>query len=113
MPVEGQSKPRKQPYYVSRKDGLPFTFAGLWERRKDGMLSFTVLTTEGTAVTSHLHDRMPVILEPFGFFGWLEHGLVAPASDLDDKVDLFPVSPRVNSSKYDAEDCITALTDPA
>ena len=76
-PVEGQSKPRKQPYYVTGKDGMPFTFAGLWERWKDCMLSFTILTTEGTAATRHLHDRMPVILEEFGFFGWLEHGVVA------------------------------------
>jgi putative SOS response-associated peptidase YedK len=30
--VPGAKKPAKQPFYVSRKDGLPLTFAGLWER---------------------------------------------------------------------------------
>ena len=28
----GQTKPRKQPFYIARQDGLPCTFAGLWER---------------------------------------------------------------------------------
>jgi putative SOS response-associated peptidase YedK len=77
------------------------------------MLSFTILTMEGTAATRHLHDRMPVILEKVGFFGWLEHGLVATPVDLAEKVQIFPVSPQVNSPKYDAEDCIDPLTDPA
>jgi putative SOS response-associated peptidase YedK len=106
VPVEGQKKPRKQSYCVTRKDGSLFTFAGLWESWKDGMLSFTILTTEGSAVTRHLHDRMPVILDEFGFFGWLEHGFVAMPTDLEEKVHLFPVSPQVNSPKYDGEDCI-------
>ena len=30
--MPGKSKPAKQPFYVSRKDGIPLTFAGLWER---------------------------------------------------------------------------------
>ena len=109
VPVAGQSKPRKQPYYITRKDGIPFTFAGLWERWKDGMLSFTILTTEGGAVTRHLHDRMPVILDQSGFAGWLDHGTVERPKDLDTAVQLFPVSPQVNSPKYDAEDCIAPL----
>jgi putative SOS response-associated peptidase YedK len=113
VPVEGQTKPRKQPYYITRKDGLPFTFAGLWEHWKDGMPSFTILTTEGNAATRHLHDRMPVILEKVGFFGWLEHGLVSTPVDLEKKVQLFPVSPKVNSPSYDAEDCITPLVGEA
>jgi putative SOS response-associated peptidase YedK len=113
VPVAGQSKPRKQPFYITRKDGLPFTFAGLWERWRDGMLSFTLLTTVGTAVTRHLHDRMPVILDPSGFACWLEHGNVEPLADLEAAVHLFPVSRQVNSSKYDAENCIAPLTGPA
>jgi len=29
------SKPFKQPFYITRKDGRPMSFAGLWERWKD------------------------------------------------------------------------------
>jgi putative SOS response-associated peptidase YedK len=96
-------------YYVTCKDGQPFTFAGLWERWKDGMLSFTILTTGGGAVTRHLHDRMPVILDQSGFAGWLREGAVARPDDFDSAVHLFPVSPQVNSPKYDAEDCVEPL----
>jgi putative SOS response-associated peptidase YedK len=32
LAVSGQKKPAKMPFYVSRKDGVPLTFAGLWER---------------------------------------------------------------------------------
>ena len=111
VPVEGQTKPRKQPFYITRRDGLPFTFAGLWERWKDGMLSFTILTTEGGATTRHLHDRAPVILDRDGFAGWLQAGVVAPAANLEEGIQLFPVSPQVNSAKYDAENCIARLVD--
>ena len=109
VPVEGKSKPRKQPYYVVPKDGMPLTFAGLWERWKDGMLSFTILTTEGGATTRHLHDRMPVVLGGAGFASWLDHGTVERPDDFDASVHLFPVSPQVNSPKYDAENCIAPL----
>jgi putative SOS response-associated peptidase YedK len=37
-----KSRTFKQPFYISRKDGLPLTFAGLWEKWKDGMLSFKI-----------------------------------------------------------------------
>jgi putative SOS response-associated peptidase YedK len=74
-----------------------------------GMLSFTILTTEGSAVTRHLHDRMPVILEQSDFAGWLDCGTVERPNDFDAAVALFPVSPQVNGPKYDAEDCIAPL----
>ena len=41
----GKPKPLKQPFYVSRKDGLPLTFAGLWERwGTENLLTCTILT---------------------------------------------------------------------
>ena len=73
------------------------------------MLSFTILTTEDGPVTRHLHDRMPVLLNQSGFAGWLQEGDVARPEDLDEQMQLFPVSPKVNSPKYDAADCIAPL----
>jgi hypothetical protein len=46
-------KPLKQPFYITRRDGLPLTFAGLWERWKDGTLSCTILTCEALDKTGH------------------------------------------------------------
>jgi putative SOS response-associated peptidase YedK len=51
----------------------------------------------------------PVILHQSGFAAWLDKGDVAPAADLDEQMQLFAVSPKVNSPKYDAEDCIAPL----
>jgi putative SOS response-associated peptidase YedK len=107
--VPGKAKPAKMPFYISRKDGVPLTFAGLWEKWKDGMLSFTILTTEAADGIHDIHNRMPVMLAPDGFEPWLsgvdpiiDPGIVAA-------VQVRPVSPKVNSPKYDQPDCIEAL----
>jgi putative SOS response-associated peptidase YedK len=69
----------KQPYFITRADGKPFAFAGLWEswRAKDaakdasGLESFTVLTCEPNALCAQVHDRMPVMLAPVDWNAWL------------------------------------------
>jgi len=74
--VSGQKV--KQPYYLSRGDGEPLAFAGLWEEWRgpdaDGsqlMRSVTILTTDANDLMSSLHDRMPVILSPRVWDRWL------------------------------------------
>lgn len=67
----------KQPYYISRVDGAPMVFAGLWERwAKDGqeLDSCTMLTTSANEFMRDLHHRMPVILEADAREIWLEEG---------------------------------------
>ena len=58
----------RQPYCFEVNDGELFAFAGLWERWKDPsgnwIKSCSILTTTPNAVTSAVHDRMPVILNP-------------------------------------------------
>ena len=78
---------------------------------RERLLSFTILTTEGTALTRHLHDRIPVILDKSGFVGCLDHGTAQRPNDFDTDVRLFPFSPQVNTPKYDAEDCIAPLAE--
>ena len=70
-PIPGKARPAKMPFYITRPDGLPLTFAGLWERWKDGMLSFTILTQDACQGIAQLHDRMPVMLASDGFEAWL------------------------------------------
>src|SRR5579864_1661167 len=54
----------KQPYCFEVNDGELFAFAGLWERWKDRngnwVKTCSILTTIPNAVTSAVHDRMPV-----------------------------------------------------
>jgi putative SOS response-associated peptidase YedK len=111
--VPGVKKPVKQPFYIARKDGRLLTFAGLWERGKDGLMSFTILTTSAAAGLHELHDRMPVILPPEAFEGWLRGGEAAADPDIVSAAAIVSVSPRMNSSAFNEPDCITPLERPA
>ena len=104
----------KQPYRITRADGVPFAFAGLWERWRapDGAVidSFTIITTVANDLLRPIHDRMPVILDPADFGPWLEAGGVerlVPYTDA--KLEAVPVSTRVNSPKHDDPACIAPL----
>jgi putative SOS response-associated peptidase YedK len=109
MPGPLASKPLKQPFYISRKDGAPFTFAGLWERWTDNLLSFTILTTEAYDGMRDLRTRMPVILDANGMQAWLAGEPPTVAPDIETVVQLFPVSPRMNKPSYNAPDCVAPL----
>ena len=71
-----------------------------------------MLTTIPNAVTSVVHGRMPVILDPDSYELWLDPGMtnVAAASALLKPYDAglmrcFPVSARVNNVANDDEEC--------
>ena len=98
----------KLPFYISRRDDLPLTFAGMWERWKDGTLSCTILTTEACDGVCDLHTRMPVMLAPQGFEPWLAGEYPAVDPNLDAAVKVTPVSPKMNSPKYNEPHCIEA-----
>jgi len=56
----------KQPWYFTRADGEPMTFAGLWDEWKDKatgevLKSCTMLITEPNDFVAEVHDRMPVL----------------------------------------------------
>jgi putative SOS response-associated peptidase YedK len=107
---------RKQPYCFEVNEGELFAFAGLWEGWKDPsgkwVKSCSILTTTPNAVTSAVHDRMPVILDPDGYDLWLDPGMrdVTAASELLKPLDArlmrcYPVSSRVNHVANDDEGC--------
>ena len=106
----------KQPYCFEINNGELFAFAGLWDRWKDAsgnwIKSCSILTTTPNAVTSAVHDRMPVILDPDCYDLWLDPGMtnVAAASDLLKPYDArlmrcFPVSARINHVANDDAAC--------
>ena len=106
----------KQPFCFEVGDGGLFAFAGLWERWRDPggqwVKSFSILTTTPNAVTSAVHDRMPVILDPDNYDLWLDPGMqnVAAISELLKPYDArlmrcYPVSSRVNHVGNDDEAC--------
>jgi putative SOS response-associated peptidase YedK len=103
----------KQPYYFTRRDGQPITFAGLWSSWNDReagnkLLSCAIVITKPNKVVAEVHDRMPVILEAKDFEQW-ERGdtndaaaLMKPAGE--DILQMWPVSKRVNSSRAPDDD---------
>ncbi len=107
-----KSKPLKQPFYITRGDGIPFTFAGLWERWKDNLLSCTILTTDASDSIYEVHIRMPIVLDTQGMEEWLGGGKPALAANINANLKFHPVSPRMNKPGYNAPDCIEALVAP-
>jgi len=106
----------KQPYCFEVNEGELFAFAGLWDRWKDlsgnWVKTCSILTTTPNAVTSAVHDRMPVILDPDSYDLWLDPGMtnVAAASDLLKPFDArlmrsYPVSTQINHVVNDYEEC--------
>lgn len=90
--------------------------AGIWDRWKDSsgkaLETCSILTTTPNAVTSAVHDRMPVILDPAHYDLWLDPGMqnVAAISELLKPCDArlmrcYPVSTRVNHVGNDDEEC--------
>jgi putative SOS response-associated peptidase YedK len=111
---------RKQPYCFEVNEGELFAFAGLWDGWKDAegqwMKSCTILTTVPNAVTSTVHDRMPVILDPDTYDLWLDPGVqnVAEVSDLLKPYDArqmrcYPVNTRIYHVANDDEDCLQTV----
>jgi putative SOS response-associated peptidase YedK len=106
----------KQPYCFEVNEGALFAFAGLWDGWKDAggnwIKTCSILTTTPNAVTSAVHDRMPVILDQDCYDLWLDPGMkdVSAASELLKPCDArqmrcYPVSSRVNSVVNDDQSC--------
>ena len=72
----------KRPYLIRLKKGGPMAMAGLWEHwmGADGseMESMAIITTSANRALAHIHDRMPVVLQPELFDTWLDCKSVPP-----------------------------------
>ena len=113
----------RQPYCFEVGDGQIFAFAGLWDRWKDAngnwIRSCSILTTSPNAITSVVHDRMPVILDRDSYDIWLDPEI----TDVDSVTSLlkpydarlmrcFPVRRRLNDVTNDDKEC-SAPSQPA
>jgi putative SOS response-associated peptidase YedK len=106
----------KQAFHITRTDGEPFAFAGLWSiwygENGQKLRTCTILTTAANGAIASLHDRMPIILAPDAENAWLDPsstderlarilgGLSASETALQ------PVSPAVNDARYDGPECL-------
>lgn len=115
---------RKQAYFVRRKDGAPFAFAGLWETwtgpNGEELDTAAIVTTLANRTLSFIHGRMPVILPPDAFDLWLDcatvdaptaAALLVPARD--DLLEAYQVSPAVNRAANDSAALIAPYAEAA
>jgi len=106
----------KQPYCFEVDEGALFAFAGLWDRWIDPsghtVETCSILTTTPNALTSAVHDRMPVVLEPASYDLWLDPEMkdVGAASQLlrpynAGLMRCYPISARINQVANNDQAC--------
>lgn len=106
----------KQPYFIRRPDGEPFTFAAIWDEQLERAV--TLLTAEASPALQSIHHRMPVILGPAAREEWLRAGpldedaIARVVRDREVELESYPVSLAVNRVANDAPILIERVSPP-
>ncbi len=104
------------PWYITRRDGAPLVFAGVWQdwgRGDDVQRTCAIVTCAANQSMAQVHHRMPVVLTPDAFGLWLgEQGkgaarLMQPAPE--DDLGFVRVDARVNSNRASGPELIEPL----
>lgn len=118
-----RGRPRKQPFFVTLRDGRPLAMAGVYELwrdpgREDGdplawLATYAVVTTAAEPGLARLHDRMPAVLPPQRWGRWLDPALQDPGEVASLLADLpgerfhaVPVSTAVNDVRRNGPDLV-------
>jgi putative SOS response-associated peptidase YedK len=112
---------RKQPYFMTRRDGEPLVFGGIWSTwgtQSAQLLTFSVITLPATGELTQVHDRMPLVLPPDLWSAWLREGealglLGPPAEDYAAGIELRMVSNAVSDVRNDGPSLIAPITESA
>jgi putative SOS response-associated peptidase YedK len=110
----------KKPFYIRLKSHKPFGFAGLYNvwMSPDGepLTTSTIITTDANELVVPMHERMPVITPADKYDLWLDPrvqdssaftGVLNPYPS--GEMEAFPVTPKVNSFKYNSPENIERL----
>ncbi len=113
---------KRSPFYVKLRSGLPFGMAGLYNRwtspEGEQVCTCTIITTVANETLKTIHDRMPVIVRPDDVGLWLDtavqdrdmlQSVLRPSPD--DEIELYAVTPKVNSPKNDSPENIIRVED--
>jgi putative SOS response-associated peptidase YedK len=102
QPREGGGK---QAYFLTAPDVL--AFAGLWSVSGTGLISCSIVTTAAIGHLASVHDRMPLLLPPDRWAGWLcgpadpATLLAVPPMKFLDSLEIRPVGPAVGDVRND------------
>jgi putative SOS response-associated peptidase YedK len=121
-----RGRPLKQPFFIRPTDGSTLAMAGLYEiwrdetRDRDDDRAFrwtcTIITTTAEDHLGHIHDRMPMLVEPADYDAWLDPqrsdpaalaGLLVPAAP--GKLEAYAVSTAVNDVKNNGAELLDPL----
>jgi putative SOS response-associated peptidase YedK len=101
----------KTPQLIRLRSHSPMAFAGLYSIRTspegEEIRTCTIITTEANEQVARLHDRMPAIIPEDHYGLWLDPLVHDPKELLPllkpypaEELELFPVTPKMNSYKY-------------
>ena len=68
---------KSKPFYVRRSDRQQMIFAGIWQFSSDSehrIPTCTIITVPASEQISGIHNRMPLIIDPSDWAGWLGEG---------------------------------------
>lgn len=103
----------KQPFYIRLPDSELMAFAGLYDHReKDGEVidSCVIITTRASESIAGVHARMPVILLPQDYSGWLAEGDKTLLQPCPEELQVYAVSNAVNNPKNDDRSLLEPLS---
>jgi len=110
---------KKYPYYIRPAGDELFGFAGiteLWKGPEGPVHTVSLITTAPNELMREIHDRMPVIVPPEDYAGWLDPSNVDVArlkefirSYPTEKMHAHPVSTRVNAPRNDDAELIAPV----
>lgn len=121
---DAAGKPRKQPWFIRPADDSPMVMAGIYEFWKDRSLgadavwltTCSIITAASTDALGHLHDRMPMVVDPADWSDWLDPALTDPHAarallrvDGGGQVRTYEVAPLVNQVRNDGPELIAPL----
>ena len=101
---------KKHPYFIYSEENTMISMAGLWTEWKD-VISFTIITKKSDLSISHLHHRMPLILQEEKIDSYLDkRNTFDDFVKFDDmKLKYHQVSNLVNSPKNNNASCINPI----
>ncbi|MBL4601229.1 MAG: SOS response-associated peptidase [Emcibacteraceae bacterium] len=110
------------PYHICLQDRKPFTFAAIWEAwtgpaGEDWLETVSLVTKPANGSVKKIHHRSPVIIAPEDYDLWLRPAdppdpkiFQKLSCEIDEKLEIYEVSPFVNNVRNDNETCIKPAT---
>jgi putative SOS response-associated peptidase YedK len=109
---------RKQPWFLSARDGSPLAMAGLYEvwKAPDGerLWTCTVITTDAADEHGDIHDRTPLLVPEADWARWLDPSVEDPGQDLlvpgvSGVLQAWPVDPAVGNVRNNRPELVEPL----